>query len=118
MKLLPLEIAGVVLGIIGLGQGWKSPRGGAALMVAGGILFGIGYAGRGGSAAFFGWAWAILVPLFALLRQRIRARDARRAREAREILHRIHTAPRDEIDGDESADEWKDDPWEPGDADR
>jgi hypothetical protein len=89
MKLLPLEIAGVILGIIGLGQGWKSPRGGAALMVAGGVLFGIGYAERGGTATLLGWSWALLVPLFAYFRYRVRNRDTRRAREAREILARI-----------------------------
>lgn len=92
MTIMPLEFAGIVIAVIGVGRAWKKSTAGAGLMVLGGVLFGIGYAGRGGVAIYLGVAWALLLPLFAWQRRRLRLRDSQRAAAARRAVRRMYEA--------------------------
>ena len=92
----PLQLAGLIVAMIGVGQAWKNPRAGAALMVLGGMLFGAGTITLGGRLyTILGGAWMIVVPLFAFQRGRIRRCDAERAAAARASLERIRRAGSD-----------------------
>ncbi|MAE70764.1 MAG: hypothetical protein CME06_09880 [Gemmatimonadetes bacterium] len=88
----PLQLLGLILALIGVGQSWKNPKLGGGMMVLGAMILGIGTVMVGGRFnAIVGTAWTIVVPVFAVVRSRTRARDAARAAEARESLDRLHS---------------------------